>query len=137
MFYELDNVPHSIASASTCKVHGLRISTSLGSVNIVTEVFAPCCAGVERTECNVTWVNLSDIATSGVGYYPQYATVDECLLACVYLLQGCVAAQIRIASNSMQCFLLTDANKLYVTVFALGTSLYKLVKNCAPMSSGW
>jgi hypothetical protein len=100
-------------------------------------VFAAFFTGVRRTECNVTWVNHSDVAASAVEYYPQYTTVDECLAACAYQLHGCVAAQVHSISTSMQCYLLTDINRLYATVAARGISLFTLVRSCTPVTGWW
>jgi hypothetical protein len=88
----------------------------------------------EPSRCNISWTVRSNIAASGVTYYPQLTTTDECKLGCSNQVADCVAAQIRYLQNSIQCFLLSDANKLSSAVVAQGIDLYVLTMNCGPVT---
>lgn len=93
--------------------------------------------GYTINSCNVTWHNRSDIATSsGIVFYSQYPTVDECLNGCAWFLPGCVAALIRNVGKWPRCFLLDSANVLANVIAAQNVSLYVLTKQCARDTPG-
>ena len=82
-------------------------------------------------DCNATWRNSTDISVSGLTFYPQYTTIDECLLGCAYLQMGCVAAQTYDASSSViDCFLVMDTNSLRDAQPSQGGHLYRLTLSC-------
>ena len=102
-----------------------------------THQFQPFIPGYPLNSCNVTWYNRSNAAaSSGVVFYPQYQTVDECLDGCAWMVPGCVAAQVRNATHPIQCFLLTNVNSLQNVWAAKDLSMYALTKQCGQGTQG-
>lgn len=65
-------------------------------------------------DCAITWTNLTNQTAAGGVYYEQYRTQEDCLLACVYLVPGCLAAECHfVGKESIQCLLLANRNGLY------------------------
>jgi len=89
---------------------------------------------IHKTGCNITWHNRSNTAAIGVIFYPQYRTIDDCLNSCAFLLPDCVAAQVRNATNQIQCFLVTNKNNLLSARSSKDINLYSVIKQCAQVT---
>jgi hypothetical protein len=85
-------------------------------------------------DCDITWHVSTDkaISRSGLIYYEQYSTVEDCVNGCAYEAPVCVAVQIRIRNPAapIKCFVIANPNVLYELRDAKGVNLFVLTMKC-------
>ena len=83
---------------------------------------------IRDSSCSAGWENYTDTAANAVVLRQEYTTLDACLIACRYLVSGCVAAQWRAVSSD--CFFVYDINSFYGRYPASGVDLYYVSVTC-------
>ena len=86
--------------------------------------------------CNTTWKNFSNTAVAGIEFLSHFTTVDDCKLACLRDVAGCVAVQFVYAAMPVKCFIVKNANSLYYRSSSAGAELHVLIANCVTGTSG-